>query len=147
MSFMSGVWRFLGADDDDANTGKVVEYPTPNSAAKAEPAPGPADNIITMPQPPPTTVFVVKPELDSNGKPLFSMKSYARYLLTRQALVLDINAIAADDLTKAMRLVDYMAGVAEAVEGSVYEVTKNIFVFAPRNVKLAGDPLKAVEVE
>jgi cell division inhibitor SepF len=67
-------------------------------------------------------------------------------LLTRQALVLDINALAADDIDQATRVVDYLSGVVEAVEGSVWEVTKNIFVFAPKNVKLAGDPLKPVEV-
>jgi FtsZ-interacting cell division protein YlmF len=146
MSFMSGVMRFLGAEDDDANAGKVVEYPTPTAVVKPEPAPGPADNIIHMPQQSSTTVFVVKPELDANGKPAYSLKSYARYLLTRQALVLDINEVAADDIAKAMRIVDYLSGVVEAVDGSVWEVTKNIFVFAPRNVKLAGDPLKLVEV-
>ncbi len=118
-----------------------------HAMVKPEPAPGPADNIIHMPQPSSTTVFVVKPELDEHGKPCYSLKSYARYLLTRQALVLDINDVAADDVTKALRIVDYLSGVVEAVDGSVWEVTKNIFVFAPRNVKLAGDPLKPVEVE
>jgi FtsZ-interacting cell division protein YlmF len=147
MSLLSGVWRFLGAEDDDASTGNIVEYPIPAAAAKAEPKPGPVESIISMPEQHSTTVFVVKPEHDENGKPCYSLKSYARYLLTRQALVLDINEIAAGDVTKAMRIVDYLSGVVEAVDGSVWEVTKNIFVFAPRNVKLAGDPLKPVEVD
>lgn len=147
MSLLSGVWRFLGAEDDDTGAGKVVEYPTADIAVKTEPAPGPADGIISMPEQRSTTVFVVKPELDDSGKACYSLKSYARYLLTRQALVLDINEIAAGDVTKAMRIVDYLSGVVEAVDGSVWEVTKNIFVFAPRNVKLAGDPLKPVEVD
>lgn len=147
MSFMSGVMRFLGAEDDDTAAGKVVEYPTPNAVVKPEPASGPVEKLIQMPQQPSTTVFVVKPALDESGKPCYGLKSYARYLLTRQALVLDINEVAAGDVAKAMRIVDYLSGVVEAVDGNVWEVTKNIFVFAPRNVKLAGDPLTPVEVE
>jgi len=43
-------------------------------------------------------------------------------------------------------VIDYMSGVAEAVTGSIYEIAKNIFIFAPSNISLDGDPLKQVEV-
>jgi FtsZ-interacting cell division protein YlmF len=66
--------------------------------------------------------------------------------MSRQALVLDVNELAADDEDAATRVVDYLTGVVEAVEGSVFQVTKNIFIFAPSNVKLAGDPLEQIEV-
>ena len=73
-------------------------------------------------------------------------REYAAYLLSDRALVLDINEIAAQDPGHAMRIVDYLSGVAEAVGGSVFEVTKNIFIFAPQNVQLGGDPLLQIEV-
>jgi len=104
------------------------------------------DGIIELPQGQTTTIFVVRPEKDDEGRRAFSPRTYAKFLLTRQALVLDVNSLAAVDVTDATRLVDYLAGVAESVSGDVWQVTKNIFIFAPQGVKLVGDPLKQVEV-
>jgi FtsZ-interacting cell division protein YlmF len=61
-------------------------------------------------------------------------------------VIIDVNELAADDLDEATRIVDYLSGVAEAVEGSVFEVSKNIFMFLPNSISLAGDQLKQVEV-
>jgi FtsZ-interacting cell division protein YlmF len=105
------------------------------------------ERVIDMPGAEPTeTVFVVRPQFGEDGRPQFSMKQYAGYLLSREAMVLDVNLLAAEDIEEATRLVDYLSGVVEAVDGSVWEVTKNIFIFAPQNIRISGDPLKQVEV-
>ena len=144
MSLLAGVMRLFGADDD-VNEG-LMDYPAPETAQASGMAADAQSGIIEMPEPASTTLFVVRPEFDGGGQPAYSLKAYARYLLTRQALVLDINELAGDNVIEATRIVDYLSGVVEAVEGSVWEVTKNIFIFAPKGVKLAGDPLKPVEV-
>lgn len=162
MGFVAGVMRLFGVVDEDPQD-NMLEYPAPvqsvSSAASAGgrmqafeprgqhgPAQQEAPRVINMPQPEKQTVFIVRPTLQESGQPAFSMKTYASYLLTRQALVLDVNELAALDLEEATRVVDYLSGVVEAVEGSVWEVSKNIFIFAPNNVALAGDPLKPLQV-
>jgi FtsZ-interacting cell division protein YlmF len=151
MGFMAGVWRMLGAEEDDAHDKRIVEYPVQTGRVAAEvtmaPAPPPVE-LAAAPAVPAaqTTICVVRPELDEDGEALFSLKEYAAHLLADRAVVLDINEIAAVDEAHAMRIVDYLSGVAEAVGGSVFEVTKNIFIFAPENVQLGGDPLMQIEV-
>ncbi len=163
MGFVAGVMRLFGVVDEDPHD-NMLEYPvaahsqppagssgrmSPFEARSGQqPAPAAAEQprVINMPQPEKQTVFIVRPSIDDSGRPAFSMKTYAGYLLTRQALVLDVNELAATDLEEATRVVDYLSGVVEAVEGSVWEVAKNIFIFAPNNVGLAGDPLKPLEV-
>lgn len=163
MGFVTGVMRLFGVVDEDPQD-NMLEYPAPvHSQPPASAASGRMQSyeprspygqsvqqeeprVINMPQPERQTVFIVRPSLEESGRPSFSMKTYASYLLTRQALVLDVNELAASDLEEATRVVDYLSGVVEAVEGSVWEVSKNIFIFAPNNVALAGDPLKPLEV-
>jgi FtsZ-interacting cell division protein YlmF len=146
MGFMAGVWRMLGAEEEDADQ-RIVEYPQAQSRPGLDTM-SMAPSVALSPAlaPAATTIFIVKPELDEHGEPLFSLKEYASFLLTQQALVLDVNEVAAEDELHATRIVDYLSGVAEAVCGSVFEVTSNIFIFAPQQVQLAGDPLTPVEV-
>lgn len=150
MGFMAGVWRMLGADEEESaavQEQRIVEYPAPQrqSAAPAlltaqEPVPDQAAPPVDK------TIFVVRPELDDSGEAAFSLKEYASFLLTEQALVLDVNIVAGEDELHAMRIVDYLSGVAEAIGGSVFEVTKNIFIFTPASLQLAGDPVTQIEV-
>ena len=99
-----------------------------------------------MPDAENATLFVVRPGMDGKGAVNFSLKQYAAYLMTRQAMVLDVNELAAENMDEARRVVDYLCGVVAAVDGTVWEVTRNIFIFAPSTVSLAGDPLRQIEV-
>jgi FtsZ-interacting cell division protein YlmF len=170
MGFVAGVMRLFGVVDDYSQDEQILEYPgqqrnmpeaytqqhsersragllgAMQSRHSVPEGAAPAPRMLNMPVSDRQTVFIVWPTLDGSGKPGFSMKTYAGYLLTRQALVLDVNELAALDLDEATRVVDYLSGVVEAVEGNVWEVSKNIFIFAPNNVALAGDPLKPLEV-
>lgn len=146
MSFLTGVMRLFGADDDDVEKDQVVEYPARASQRTPAAQEAPQTSIISMPETDRTTLFVVRPERDETGKPLFSVRTYSDFLRTRQALVLDINQLAAGDYEEAKRVVDFLSGAVEMLNGSVWEVTKNIFIFAPQNVRIDGDPLKQIEV-
>jgi cell division inhibitor SepF len=148
MGFMEGVWRLLGADDhEDDNEEAIVDYQSHERAPVQERSVEAGASILHMPQDSPrTTVYVVKPQPDAAGSYNFSLRAYAQHLLSHHALVVDVNELADIDIDEATRVVDYLSGVVEAVDGTVYEITRNIFIFAPDNVELAGDPLKQVEV-
>jgi cell division inhibitor SepF len=146
MSFLNGVMRLFGADDDYVERDQVVEYPARPAQRPMAEQEQPAPAIISMPDTDRSTLFVVRPERDDSGKPQFSVRTYSDFLRTRQALVLDINELAAEDIEEAKRVVDYLSGAVEMLNGTVWEVTKNIFIFAPQNVRIDGDPLKQVEV-
>jgi FtsZ-interacting cell division protein YlmF len=147
MGFIAGVWRMLGAVDNEVDSETIVDYPQPQHS-QPPPAQESTPGVINMPAPAGagSTLCFGRPQLADSGQPAFSMKSFANQLLNRQALILDVNSLATQDMDEATRLVDYLSGVVEAVDGSVWEVTKNIFLFAPRNVALSGDDLKQLEV-
>jgi FtsZ-interacting cell division protein YlmF len=146
MSFLTGVMRLFGADDDYVERDQVVEYPARLAVRPQVVQEQPEPAIISMPDTDRSTLFVVRPERDDSGKPLFSVKTYADFLRTRQALVLDLNELASEDYEEAKRVVDYLSGAVEMLNGTVWEVTKNIFILAPQNVRIDGDPLKQVDV-
>ncbi len=145
MSIWNGVWRMLGAEDEHEHE-TMLEYPGEASAVASIETASETDRIISMPDAENATLFVVRPEMDAGGATNFSLKQYAGYLMTRQAMVLDVNELAAVDMDEARRVVDYLCGVVAAVDGKVWEVTRNIFIFAPSTISLAGDPLRQIEV-
>jgi FtsZ-interacting cell division protein YlmF len=149
MGFMTGVWRLLGAAEEEPEYEQTLEYPGPATRSGRHEAHDPQQRIIDMPRTAAaehTTMCIFRPQMEGAGQPGFSMKAYAGQLLDRRAVLVDVNDLANDDLDEATRVIDYLSGVAEAVSGSVYEVAKNIFIFAPSNIALEGDPLKQVEV-
>jgi cell division inhibitor SepF len=144
MGFMTGVLRMLGAAEEEQDYDQIVEYPTRGRATRDQHEPG--EQIISMPARDESTMCIYRPQMQGAGSPAFSMRSYASELLARKAIIVDVNELAAEDLDEATRVIDYLSGVAEAVAGSIYEIAKNIFIFAPSNISLGGDPLKQVEV-
>jgi FtsZ-interacting cell division protein YlmF len=161
MGFMTGVLRMLGAAEDEHEYDEqIVEYPSgeryagKDARAAGRSATGGGaraaendSNILTMPGGDSgATMCIYRPTMQAAGQPGFSMRSYAGELLARKAIIVDVNELASEDLDEATRVVDYLSGVAEAVAGSIYEIAKNIFIFAPSNVSLGGDQLKQVDV-
>jgi len=147
MSFLDGVLRFFGAEDDEMDDGGIVEYPVAQPEMhEGEPEELAQERIIAMPEPGQSTVYVVKPERDAKGNALYNLTAYTDFLQCRQAMIVDVNELAAVDVSEAKRVVDFLAGAVKMVDGYTYEITTNVFIFTPHNVKLAGDPLKPVEV-
>ena len=146
MSFLDGVLRFFGADDYDQDGEHTVEYPNPKAQHPTESPTDDNGGVIAMPEAEAIAICVVRPERDERGQARYSLKSYKRFLQERHALVLDLSELAKADINEAKRVVDYLAGAVDMVDGEAREITKNVFVFAPFGVRLAGDPLKPVEV-
>jgi len=146
MGFMTGVLRMLGAAEEEQYDDQIVEYPT-RGRGRHERDHEPEGQLISMPGADPgDTICIYRPKMQGAAQPAFSMRAYASQLLSRKAIIVDVNELAGEDLDEATRVIDYLSGVAEAVTGSIYEIAKNIFIFAPSNICLDGDPLKQVEV-
>ncbi len=148
MSFISGVWRLLGAEVDDSEE-NIVEYPSSHPAAQTRPEAvhSPVENnIIALPEPQQMEISVVRPELDASGKELYSMKRYCDMLRQHQPLLVDLNQLYAANEEHAFRVIDILNGIVLANEGRVYKITHNIYIFTPKNVKMTGDPIEQVEI-
>jgi FtsZ-interacting cell division protein YlmF len=148
MGFMTGVLRMLGAADEEQYDDQIVEYtPRGRGRQRQHDDVEPEGQLINMPGiDPRDCICIYRPKMQGQGQPGFSMRSYAGNLLARKAIIVDVNELAGEDLDEATRVIDYLSGVAEAVTGSIYEIAKNIFIFAPSTISLDGDPLKQVEV-
>jgi FtsZ-interacting cell division protein YlmF len=146
MSFLDGVWRLIGVHDDEQDDDRVMDYPIRKRQPAGETQSEAEAEIITMPEPDRLAMYVARPSRDGQGKAKYSLSAYVNYLKGHQALILDVNDLAASDLEEAKRVVDYLAGAVRMAEGEAFEITQNVFVFAPYNVALTGDPLKRVEV-
>jgi len=143
MSLLDGVWRLIGAHDDELDD-NVMEYP------RKQPDEVAGDNekrdLISMPTPEKQAVYVVKPTRDDKGNAEYSLSAYVNFLKSHQTLVLDINELVEIDRDEAMRIVDYLAGAVRMAEGEAFEISEHIFIFTPHNITLAGDPLRRIEV-
>jgi FtsZ-interacting cell division protein YlmF len=146
MSFLDGVWRLIGAHDDEQDDDRVMEYPHKQRQIPPDMHADPDGEIIAMPEPDKLAVYVARPSRNAKGDAQYSLSAYVNFLKGHQALILDVNELARGDLEEAKRVVDYLAGAVRMAEGEAFEITQNVFVFAPYNVKLSGDPLKRVEV-
>ncbi|MBN2083211.1 cell division protein SepF [bacterium] len=144
MSLLDGVWRLIGAHDDELDDNNVMEYPQKPPAAEA--GEHEKQDIISMPMPEKQAVYVVKPMRDAQGNAEYSLSAYVNFLKSHQTLVLDINELVKVDRDEAMRIVDYLAGAVRMAEGEAFEISEHIFIFTPHNITLAGDPLRRIEV-
>lgn len=124
MGFMTGVLRMLGAAEEEQYDDQIVEYPTRGRSTRENREP--QGQIISMPGHEGTTMCIYRPTMQAAGQPAFSMRNYASELLSRKAIIVDVNELASEDLDEATRVIDYLSGVAEAVTGSIYEIAKNI---------------------
>ncbi len=143
MSFMKGVWRLLGAESDEQEKDGILEHPAGAGARQFDA--GNAE-VLSMPVQLEATLNVLRPEPGGTGKSRYTVKRYAEYIKAKQAVIIDLNMIAKSDKAEATRIVDVLTGVVAGLDGNIWEVGKNIFVFAPKNYKLKGDPLNKVEV-
>jgi FtsZ-interacting cell division protein YlmF len=143
MSLLDGVCRLLGVHDNELEDANELEFP----AAK-EQAQGTAEReLIAMPEPMPTTLCVARPDRDSLKGALYDIKEYKRALQNRQTVILDLTLLASIDYEGAEQLVNYLAGAADMIDGTASELTTNVFLFAPPEVKLVGNSMKTIKVQ
>lgn len=86
--------------------------------------------------------YVMKPSYSEDKKRIFDIESYSKVLKERKALLLDLNLLFRVYPEEASRIVDFLAGVTVAIEGTTKEISDNIFLFAPPSYKIRGDDVK-----
>lgn len=141
MSLLDGVCRLLGVHDNELEDANELEFPATKEQGAAE------SELIAMPEPMPTTLCVARPDRDSLKGALYDIKEYKHALQNRQTVILDLTLLASIDYEGAEQLVNYLAGAADMIDGTASELTTNVFLFAPPEVKLVGDSIKTVKVQ
>jgi len=145
MNILDGVCRLLGVQDDEQVDENELEFPTDKVQQQTR---GSADGeIIAMAEPAPATVCVVRPDRDELKGALYDIMEYKQALQDRQTLLLDLTLLASVDYAGAEQLVNFLVGAVKMIDGTAHEVTTNVFLFAPPEVKLAGDNMKPVKVQ
>ena len=137
----------VGSDQDDPDTyageeaAESESYAEPEYASPAQPKAEPAvsgresrASNFSMSSSASIEMKVVKPE------GLEKVEQIADYLLDRKTVLLNL-----EDTNKenARRLIDFLNGVAYAINGSLKKVANCTYVITPSNVDVSGESLQA----
>jgi cell division inhibitor SepF len=126
---MQRMWNFLGFSEDDEGNGPPGGQPigqrTDGSGHRA-----PVLNLHTQRQ---MEIIVLEPGAFDDAQ------TAADYLKTQRPLVINLRA-AQQDLRK--RIVDFLSGVAYALDGHMHRVGDEIFLFTPRHVSITAERLR-----
>lgn len=63
------------------------------------------------------------------------VETIASLLIERQAVLLNLRRV---DEAQARRIIDYLAGIAYAVNGDVQKLSEDIFLCVPSNIEIEG---------
>lgn len=113
------------------NTAKKVEYattPIKNRSKEKE------SNVVSMGGRE-TELMVVEPRSFSEN----SMQLIG-YLQEGRTIVLNLHLL---DKEQAQRLVDFVSGATQALNGNQQKIADTVFIFAPKNIAISADTLKA----
>jgi len=118
---MQRVWSFLGFSEDE-------EGGTPQADAPGHRAP--IFNLHTQRQ---MEIIVLEPGAFDEAQ------TAADYLKTHRPIVINLRG-AQKDLGK--RIVDFLSGVAYALDGHMHRVGDEIFLFTPHHVSITAERLR-----
>lgn len=114
-----------------------AERRNPFSDYEAPPRPAPArrDKVVSLGNPQ-AQVVLVKPDR-------FEMAAeIADHIRERRSVVLNLEDAQTD---VARRLVDFLSGVAYALDGTIRRVAANTYIIAPNNVDIMGDRMGEID--
>ena len=110
------------------------DYEAPPRPAPA-PAPARRDKVVSLGNPQ-AQVVLVKPDR-------FEMAAeIADHIRERRSVVLNLEGAQTD---VARRLVDFLSGVAYALDGTIRRVAANTYIIAPNNVDIMGDRMGEID--
>jgi len=115
-------------NDDAQNAGSSIATPQPESRPKANKR----ANVLAMDaarQGEASKIVVFEPRIYSD------VKEIVNEILGGNAALVNFSSI---DNAQSMRIVDYLAGAAQAVDGSVQRIGESIFLAAPHNFEISG---------
>lgn len=116
-------------EEEEAEAPKAAPVAKPAPAAKPQAKPAPARGAIDGSA---IELKVVKP--DTFGV----VPQIADQLLNRRTVVLNLENASKED---CRRLIDFLSGVAYAIDGHLSKVAANTYLITPANVNISGQPL------
>ena len=104
-------------------------YETRSSA----PAPARRDKVVSLNSPSQVQMVLVKPEYFDAAAEI------ADHLRERRPVLMNLEKAQKDT---SRRLIDFLSGVAYALDGKIRRVAANTYVITPYNVDVMGDPME-----
>jgi len=142
-----GIWvailRFFGLVEPAEE--EVIDYPAPEPKPPPEPEPQVLDYRKDALKPRPVRIAVVRPELNRHGRVTFSLSVYTENLREGYILLVDVGKIVNQNREEARRIINFLSGVVQAINGKRREIGPNLYLFAPPSVQIKGDILRDEE--
>ena len=121
--------------DDYADFEETEEAPQ-RRIRRAEPAVKKDDKIVNINPTTQLEVVLVKPEAYADGSIV------ADHLMNRRTVVLNLEST---NKEVSRRLLDFISGVAYAINGQIKRIANSTFIVTPYNVGVMGDILDELE--
>lgn len=152
MGFMDELKRLAHPYEDDEEFVEEMDEETPEEeaerprkaprkeesyySASSAPERRSSDNVVNINTTTQLQVVLVKPEKFEDAS------SIANHLRDKRTVVLNLEAANKDI---ARRLVDFLSGVAYALEGKIKKVAISTYIITPYNVDIIGDLMDELE--
>ncbi|AEJ23118.1 cell division protein SepF [Weissella koreensis] len=150
MSFMQKVSNFFNSNEEDYEyNSSSQEYYDESNNNEEEPSTNTgnantANNADSRPKPKVQrpNVLAMDAQLGDTAKIVVfepriysDVKEIVNEILNGNAALINFSSI---DNSQSMRIVDYLAGAAQSVEGSVQRIGESIFLATPHNFEISG---------
>jgi|GEM_PF-2050168 len=149
MGFFHEVLRFFGLAEVDED--KILDYPD-KAKERAEAKAG-EDRMLVYERAREEVsstrreakVVIARPQLTRTGRVSFSLSVYTEDLREGCILLVDVGRVVSRNREEARKIVHFLSGVTEALEGKHYEVAPNLYLFSPSGVQVQGGVLPEEE--
>ena len=142
MGFLDDLKTWARGDDEDEELEEMTARPPRNNKPAepdndyAEQAARRSDRVVNINTTAQLSVVLVKPEKFENAAEV------ADHLRDRRTVVLNLEETNKDT---ARRLVDFLSGVAYALDGKIKKVAASTYIITPFNVEISGDLIDELE--
>ena len=131
-------------EEEDELDPEPEPAPAPRRSAFSAPEPAPANNnrrtgparVVNLNNNSAMQVILVKPDRFD------TVSEIADHLRDKKAIVLNLESTNKD---VARRLVDFLSGVAYALDGKIKKVAISTYILTPYNVEIVGDLVEELE--
>lgn len=125
------------AADNQRRYSAPLERRNPFSDFDTHPvAPAKRDKVVNLGGGPQAQVVLVKPERFETAAEI------ADHLRERRSVVMNLEQTSKDT---ARRLIDFLSGVAYALDGKIKKIAANTYIITPYNVDVMGDLIDEIE--
>jgi cell division inhibitor SepF len=142
MGFINWIKEFFGigsqdeTETDDILQGYETEAPREKKSKQNDDSAKKDNKIVNINATTQLEVVLVKPEAYADGSIV------ADHLINRRTVVLNLEST---NKEVSRRLLDFLSGVAYAIDGQIKRVANSTFIITPYNVGVVGDILDELE--